>query len=49
MATVNYLDTNILQNILFCVQKNKEPQNRFGTSVGRVNYRIFIFGRTIPL
>ncbi len=24
MATVNSLDTNILQNILFCVQQNKE-------------------------
>ncbi len=44
MATVNYLVTNILPNILFCVQQNKETQiYRFGDKI------IVIFGWTIPL
>ncbi len=43
MAAVNYSVTNILQNILFCVQKDKESQNRFGTSVGRVNDELSLY------
>ncbi len=43
MAAVNYSVTNILQNILFCVQKDKESQNRFGTSVWRVNYELSLY------
>ncbi len=42
MATVNYLVTNILQNIFFCVQQNKETQiYRFSDKI--------TFGWTIPL
>ncbi len=43
MAAANYSVTNILQNILFCVQKDKESQNRFGTSVGRVNDELSLY------
>ncbi len=46
MATINCLVSNILQNILFCVQQKKETH----TSVGWVNDdRIVISGWTIDL